>query len=113
MSRETMARGLGRRRGDLLAHLLDLETSKRPEKAKGLSTNEIAALVFGKRFSPADRVQTARALGVLSKTKMVFKIENDGARFNVARWRIHPTMVIPPLRKSRRRRSSHHQARYS
>ena len=84
-----MPQGLGTRQAELIRTLADFERSK-PTKDGGLSTNELAAKVFGTKFTAADRVQVARGLHKLVKMGMVFRVRRGS---HAAYWRIHPRIA--------------------
>ena len=87
-----MPSGLGKRQRKLVQTLLDFERSG-PAKDAGLSTAQLAAKVFGKRYSLADRTQTSRALNALAVVGMVYKVKRPSMLWNVAYWRIHPRIA--------------------
>jgi hypothetical protein len=83
-----MPQGLGTRQAKLVEMLADFERS-RPAKDGGLSTNELAAKVFGRKFTSADRVQTARGVNKLLALGMVYRVKRGKAAY----WRIHPRIA--------------------
>jgi predicted transcriptional regulator len=81
--------GLGTRQAELIQMLADFE-KLRPAKDGGLSTNQLAAKVFGRKFTPADRVQVARAVNKLLAMGMVYRVPRGG---KAAYWRLHPRIA--------------------
>jgi predicted transcriptional regulator len=91
-----MPLGLGSRQAELIRTLADFERSAK-EKDGGLSTIELARKVFGRKYTPADRVQVARSLNRLLTLGMIYKTKKPTVARGGNRtvyWRIHPRIIV-------------------